>query len=149
MPGYLPAAPSPPPPPPRAATPPASTLTTAAVTIDKPTLALIRRVLCSHAPPSTPLEELLPPLTASAEIDLQVWALLALVVRDFVASWYGTITNDTELVREVVRIVGVVVGGVAARVGKVSSECGGEGEWNWGYMGIYGGDGLTAVWSQD
>lgn len=60
-----------------------------------------------------------------------MWALLALVVRDFVASWYGTLTNDTELVTEVVRIVGVVVGGVAARVGKVSSESWGGGrEWN-------------------
>lgn len=104
-------------------------------------------MLCSHAPPSTPLEDLLPPLTASAEIDLQVWALLALVVRDFVASWYGTITNDTELVREVVRIVGVVVGGVATRLGKVSFECGG---WTWVYMGgVCAGHGLTAVWSPD
>ncbi|KAL0632054.1 hypothetical protein Q9L58_009085 [Maublancomyces gigas] len=117
MPGYLPPAASPSPP--RVVTPPPSTLTAAAGTVDKPTLALIRRVLCSHAPPSTPLEELLPPLTGSPEIDLQVWALLALVVRDFVASWYGTLTNDTELVTEVVRIVGVVVGGVAARVGKI------------------------------
>lgn len=66
-------------------------------------------------------------LTPSSEIDLQVWALLAVVVRDFVASWYGTITNDTELVTEVVKVVGVVVAGVAARVGKVSSESGGKG----------------------
>ena len=73
---------------------------------DKATAALIRRVLCphSHGEPR-PINELLPPLTSSNDVDLQLYALIAIVIKDTVQSWYGKITPDQSFVEEVVRIV--------------------------------------------
>ena len=74
---------------------------------DKTTASLIRRVLCpnSHNADPRPLNELLPPLTSSNEVDLQLYAIIAIVVKDLVYSWYGKITPDQTFVEEVVRIV--------------------------------------------
>lgn len=70
---------------------------------------LIRRVLCpySHNSLEGPraLDQLLPPLTSSNAVDLQLYAVLAIVVKEFVASWYAKITPDQTFVEEVVRIV--------------------------------------------
>ena len=77
-------------------------------TSDKATAALIRRVLCPHAHGSTdprPTEELLPPLTSRNDIDLQLYAIIAIVVKEFVYSWYGKITPDQGFVEEVVGLV--------------------------------------------
>ena len=79
----------------------ATTETTSAATE-----ALVRRVLC--APPASdrrPLDELLPPLTSSNAIDLQLYALLAVVVKEFVYSWYAKLTPDRTFVAEVVNVV--------------------------------------------
>ena len=91
--------------------------------IDKSALALIRRVLCSHAPPSTPLEELLPALTSSPDVDLQLYALLAVVFRDFVYSWYSKITTDTVFVQEVVAVVAHCSRAIEERLRKVECCC--------------------------
>ncbi|TQB71452.1 hypothetical protein MPDQ_007579 [Monascus purpureus] len=81
-------------------------------TTDKVTVALIRRVLCpgtggygasSSAPQS--LEELLPPLTSSNEVDFQLYALLAIIIKEFVYSWYSKITPDHLLVNEIIQVV--------------------------------------------
>lgn len=76
---------------------------------DKATAALIRRVLCPHSHASItdpiPISELLPPLTSSNDVDLQLYAIIAIVVKDLVQSWYGKITPDQGFVEEVVRIV--------------------------------------------
>jgi hypothetical protein len=79
-------------------------------TSEKATLALIRRVLCpqtsSHGASSPqPLEELLPPLTSSNDVDRQLYALLAIIIKDFVYSWYSKITPDQALVNEVLQVV--------------------------------------------
>ncbi|KAK4697594.1 hypothetical protein P7C71_g506, partial [Lecanoromycetidae sp. Uapishka_2] len=73
---------------------------------DKATAALIRRVLCpqNHGD-HRPINELLPPLTSSNDVDLQLYAIIAVVVKDLVQSWYGKITPDQSFVEEVVRIV--------------------------------------------
>lgn len=73
---------------------------------DKATAALIRRVLCpqSLAEPR-PIDELLPPLTSSNDVDLELYAIIAVIVKDLVYSWYGKITPDQGFVEEVVRIV--------------------------------------------
>lgn len=83
---------------------------------DKATLALIRRVLCPHLhqargqgqgqsqrPPA--LEELLPPLTHSAAVDLQLYALIAIIIQEFVLGWYANITHDRGFTDEIVRIL--------------------------------------------
>lgn len=78
-------------------------------TSDKATIALIRRVLCpqsSHgaSSPRRP-EELLPPLTSSNDVDRQLYALIAIIVKEFVYSWYSKITPDQALVNEVLQVV--------------------------------------------
>ncbi|RLL96636.1 hypothetical protein CFD26_104560 [Aspergillus turcosus] len=81
-------------------------------TSDKATVALIRRVLCPQAgnqcggaSTPQPLEELLPPLTSSNEVDLQLYALIAIIMKEFVFSWYSKITSDQNLVKEVIQVI--------------------------------------------
>ncbi|MCJ1412663.1 hypothetical protein MMC19_006760 [Ptychographa xylographoides] len=77
-------------------------------TSDKATTALIRRVLCPHAHGAPndlqPIDELLPPLTSSNDVDLQLYAIIAVIVKEFVYSWYAKITPDQGFVEDVVRI---------------------------------------------
>lgn len=77
---------------------------------DKNTVALIRRVLCpdtsaygSSAP--RPLQEVLPPLTSSNDVDLQLYALIAVIIKEFVYSWYAKITPDRIFVDEVLQLI--------------------------------------------
>ncbi|RHZ56898.1 uncharacterized protein CDV56_101611 [Aspergillus thermomutatus] len=81
-------------------------------TSDKATVALIRRVLCPQAGNQSgcastpqPLEELLPPLTSSNDVDLQLYALIAIIIKEFVFSWYSKITSDQNLVKEVIQVI--------------------------------------------
>lgn len=79
-------------------------------TSDKATLALIRRVLgpqtSSHGASSPPpTEDLLPPLTSSNDVDRQLYAFIAIIVKEFVYSWYSKITPDQALVNEVLQVV--------------------------------------------
>ena len=77
-------------------------------TSDRATTALIRRVLCPQSQGATdlrPIHELLPPLTSSNDVDFQLYAIIAIVVKDLVQSWYGKITPDQDFVQEVVRIL--------------------------------------------
>lgn len=66
-------------------------------------------MLCAHAHSGAadprPVEELLPPLTSSNDVDLQLYALIAIVVKDLVQGWYGKFTPDQAFVEELVRIV--------------------------------------------
>ncbi|EED20102.1 PXA domain protein [Talaromyces stipitatus ATCC 10500] len=77
---------------------------------DKNTVTLIRRVLCpdasaygSSAP--RPLQDLLPPLTSSNDVDLQLYALIAVIIKEFVYSWYARITPDHVFVDEVLQLI--------------------------------------------
>ncbi|KAJ5629231.1 hypothetical protein N7528_002888 [Penicillium herquei] len=77
---------------------------------EKATSALIRRVLCpqtsSHGASSPqPLGELLPPLTSSNDVDRQLYAILAIILKEFVYSWYSKITPDQALVNEILQVV--------------------------------------------
>ena len=75
---------------------------------NKATAALIRRVLCPQSQGATdprPIHELLPPLTSSNDVDFQLYACIAVLIKDLVQSWYGKITPDQCFVEEVVRIV--------------------------------------------
>ena len=93
---------------------------------DKATAALIRRVLCPHAHGSStelrPIEELLPPLTSSNDVDLQLYAIISIVVKELVYSWYGKITADQGFVEEVVRIVAHCTRALEGRLRKVDVE---------------------------
>ena len=104
---------------PGASTPPTDVST-------KATVALVRRVLCPHAhvglTDSRPIDELLPPLTSSNDIDLHLYAIIAIVVKEFVYSWYGKITPDQGFVEEVVRIIAHCTRALEQRIRKVDVE---------------------------
>lgn len=78
---------------------------------DRATLNLIRRTLCPQhlgdkgrdAQPT--IQELLPPLTSRNDVDLQLYAFLAIIMREFVQSWYSKITTDETFVPEILRII--------------------------------------------
>jgi hypothetical protein len=78
---------------------------------DKNTVALIRRVFLPETSSSygsntpRPLQELLPPLTSSNEVDLQLYALLAIIIKEFVYSWYAKITTDHVFIDEVLQLI--------------------------------------------
>jgi hypothetical protein len=86
---------------------------------DKSTSFLIRRVLCPPtADKSAPISDLLPPLTSSNEVDLQLYAFIAIVIREFVYTWYGKITPDQVFVEEVVRVIAHCTRGLEERIRK-------------------------------
>ncbi|KAL4793584.1 PXA domain-containing protein [Aspergillus venezuelensis] len=80
-------------------------------TSKKATVALIRRVLCpqsgSYGGATSPYapEELLPPLTSSNDVDRQLYALIAIIIKEFISSWYSKITSDQALINEVLQLV--------------------------------------------
>ena len=80
-------------------------------TSEKATVALIRRVLCpqsgSYGVTTSPYapEELLPPLTSSNDVDRQLYALIAIIIKEFISSWYSKITSDQALINEVLQLI--------------------------------------------
>lgn len=72
---------------------------------DRATTTLIRRVLCPQANSSSSLEELLPPLTSSNDVDHQLYGLIAIIVKEFVYSWYSKITSDQIFVNELLQVI--------------------------------------------
>jgi hypothetical protein len=98
---------------------------------DKATAAFIRRTLCAQhalagaAGRSTtprPVDELLPPLTSSNEIDLQLYAILAVILKEFVYAWYSKITPDYIFVDEVIHIIAHCTRALEQRIRKVDLE---------------------------
>lgn len=91
----------------------------ASIESDETTTLFVKRTLCRpqtnqskissthdidyNAP--TPLEELLPPLTSSNDIDLQLYALIAVIISQFVQTWYSKITPDHDFIDEVIHII--------------------------------------------
>ena len=68
------------------------------------------------------IDELLPPLTSSNDIDLELYAIIAIVVKELVYSWYGKITPDQVFVEEVVRIIAHCTRAVEGRLRSVDLE---------------------------
>ncbi|CAK7236829.1 hypothetical protein SBRCBS47491_009770 [Sporothrix bragantina] len=102
---------------------------------DKATILLIRRTLCPKDgaaqgtngtgtdASSAPIEDLLPPLTSRNDVDLQLYALLAVIVREFVLTWYGKITpDDDQFVTEIVQIVAHCTRALEQRLRKADLE---------------------------
>lgn len=94
---------------------------------DRTTLFLIRRTLCSHLSDKgrntpAPIDEILPPLTSSNEVDVQLYAFIAIIIREFVQTWYSKITPDPYFVEEVVKIIAHCTRALEQRVRKVDLE---------------------------
>ena len=96
---------------------------------DAATLSLIRRVLspqASHAPDQRgtpgPIEDLLPPLTSSNEVDIQLYAIIAIVLKEFVYVWYSKITPDHGFVEEVIQIIAHCTRALEQRLRRIDVE---------------------------
>jgi hypothetical protein len=90
---------------------------------DKATIALIRRTLSpSSADKNAQIFETLPPLTSRNDVDMQVYALVAIVIKEFVQTWYSKITPDQTFVEEVIRIIAHCTTGLEQRLRKVDLE---------------------------
>jgi hypothetical protein len=90
---------------------------------DKATAFLIRRTLCAHiADKNAQLSDVLPPLTSSNEVDLQIYAFIAIVIREFVYTWYSKITPEQKFVEEVVKIIAHCTRALEQRLRKVDLE---------------------------
>ena len=93
---------------------------------NRATAAFVRRVLCPHshggAADSRPIDELLPPLTSSNEVDLQLYAIIAIIVKELVYSWYGKITPDQGFVEEFVKIIAHCTRALEGRLRTVDLE---------------------------
>ena len=104
-------------------------------TSDSATANFVRRTLCAHQIHGSnlagvdkgrstpkPIEELLPPLTSSNETDLQLYAFIAIIIKESVHSWYGKITPDHAFVDEVIQIIAHCTRSLEQRLRKVDLE---------------------------
>lgn len=88
------------------------------------TAAFIRRILCPHAhDKDRSIDGLLPPLTSSNDVDFQLYAIIAVVVKDLVQTWYGKITPDQTFVEEIVNIIAHCTRALESRLRNVDFEC--------------------------
>lgn len=96
---------------------------------DRATAALIRRVLCAEQQQlekgkdtSTSIEDLLPPLTSRNDVDLQLYAIIAIILREYVQKWYNKITPDETFVAETVQLIAHCTRALEQRLRKVDLE---------------------------
>ncbi|KAI2469219.1 PXA domain-containing protein [Annulohypoxylon bovei var. microspora] len=95
---------------------------------DKATAAFIRRVLCAQhladrgRSTPAPIHDLLPPLTSRNDVDLQLYALIAIIIKEFVQNWYGRITPDETFVSEIVHIIAHCTRALEQRLRNVDLE---------------------------
>ncbi|KAK5046929.1 hypothetical protein LTR84_007283 [Exophiala bonariae] len=79
---------------------------------DRATLSLIRKTLVADGTYGTaprvspaPIEGILPPLTSSNDVDVQLYAIVAIIIKDFVNSWYSKISPDHTFIDEVIQVI--------------------------------------------
>ncbi|KAI6253900.1 hypothetical protein MCOR07_002413 [Pyricularia oryzae] len=105
---------------------------------ERATTLLIRRALCPqqqqqqqqhqqqphHNPkqPPPPIESVLPPLTSRNDVDLQLYAIIAIVLREFVQNWYAKITPDEDFVAEILLVIAHITRALEQRIRKVDLE---------------------------
>ncbi|KAI0530140.1 PXA domain-containing protein [Xylaria digitata] len=95
---------------------------------DKATAALIRRSLCAHhltdrgRGSPVPIQDLLPPLTSRNDVDLQLYAFISIILREFVQNWYNKITPDETFVAEIVQVIAHCTRSLEQRLRKVDLE---------------------------
>jgi len=96
---------------------------------EKATSAFIRRTLCAQQlsgdkgrSSEAPIDELLPPLTSRNDVDLQLYGFLAVILKEFVQTWYSKITPDEAFVCEIVQIIAHCTRALEQRLRKVDLE---------------------------
>ncbi len=65
-------------------------------------------------------KDLLPALTSSNSIDLELYCLIGLFLRQFVTSWYSRITDDEIFMDELINVIAHITRGLEERIRKVS-----------------------------
>ncbi|KAK9470678.1 PXA domain-containing protein [Dipodascopsis tothii] len=97
--------------------------TPAAIAADKAlTDALIRNTLVPTAALQKPLDEILPALTSFPDIDVELYALISLMIRQFVQSWYARVTDDKMFVFELLHVVAHITRSLEERIRKIDLE---------------------------
>ncbi|KAF2030638.1 hypothetical protein EK21DRAFT_111731 [Setomelanomma holmii] len=104
----------------------------AETTSDRTTAAFVRRTLCSQnvllgdgekgRTTPRPIEEVLPPLTSSNEVDLQLYGIISMILKEFVQTWYSKITPDHVFVNEVIQLIAHCTRALEQRLRKIDSE---------------------------
>ncbi|KAJ4993828.1 PXA domain-containing protein [Stagonosporopsis vannaccii] len=99
---------------------------------DKATAAFIRRTLCSHdvllgngekgGNTPRPIDELLPPLTSSNDVDLQLYGIISVIIKEFVQTWYSKITPDHVFINEVIQVIAHCTRALEQRLRKIDLE---------------------------
>ncbi|KAI0603425.1 PXA domain-containing protein [Biscogniauxia sp. FL1348] len=95
---------------------------------EKATSALIRRTLCAQhmadrgRKTPAPVQDLLPPLTSRNDVDLELYALISIIIREFVQNWYAKITPDETFVAEIVQIIAHCTRALEQRLRNVDLE---------------------------
>ncbi|KAI3336936.1 PXA domain-containing protein [Xylariaceae sp. AK1471] len=95
---------------------------------DKATAALIRRTLCARhladrgRSSPAPIQDLFPPLTSRNDVDLQLYALISIILREFVQNWYNKITPDETFVAEIIQVIAHCTRALEQRLRKVDLE---------------------------
>ncbi|KAK2590224.1 hypothetical protein QQS21_012100 [Conoideocrella luteorostrata] len=95
---------------------------------DRATQALIRKVLLPQESSNKvrnsqrPIDALLPPLTSRNDVDLQLYAFLAIILREFVQAWYGKITPDEAFVAEIIRVIAHCTRALEQRIRQMDLE---------------------------
>ncbi|KAK9235477.1 PXA domain-containing protein [Lipomyces kononenkoae] len=95
-------------------------------TADDATTTLIRNTLIPTSSIQKPLEATLPALTSFPDIDKELYAFIALILRQFVQGWYTSIADDDvadrAFVYEVVHIIAHVTRSLEERLRKAELE---------------------------
>lgn len=90
------------------------------------TASFVRKVLCpgkskdasKDGGSPTSLDQLLPPLTSSNDVDLQLYAFIAVIINDNVTPWYSRTTTDSAFIEEIVHIIAHCTRGLEERLRK-------------------------------
>jgi hypothetical protein len=98
---------------------------------DRATASYIRRTLLAHhtalasgqssGPPKS-IHELLPRLTSSDDLDLQLYGMISVLLKEFVNSWYGKITPDHQFMEEMLLVMAHVAREMETRARRVDWE---------------------------
>lgn len=90
------------------------------------TLSLIQRILTpdKHIAITSSgevklIEDILPPLTSSNDVDFELYAILSIIIKDFVNTWYTKITTGHDFVEEITQIIAHCSRALEQRVRKV------------------------------
>ncbi|KAK9450870.1 PXA domain-containing protein [Limtongia smithiae] len=96
----------------------------AAALYDDATTTLIKNILVPTESLQQPLDRTLPALTSFPSIDIELYAFIALILRQFIQSWYARVSDedgvpDKTFVFEVVHVIAHVTRSLEERLRKV------------------------------